>query len=262
MEKQFKKTLASIQTRSNRSSSNTVKEFFNCISYTMIMNSLFQLERRELFYLGDNIHSINKLLTQSSLINKSITLTDRHEFKIEEKFYNQFEREIIEIANLLSIEINKNPLTDIFNELFEECYLSGKKGGGFAQYLTPNRVSIGAVKFLALTKKEKYHIGDICGGTGSMILALASEIYKKEGLEGIQKIDLFYQDKDPFISQIFIAQILTNMIYHNFDFNELRVYIGDSITEYDTINTLFLRVKQNKLVAQRVLEIDKEKKAA
>ncbi|EFS9201994.1 N-6 DNA methylase, partial [Salmonella enterica] len=216
----------------------------------------------ELFYLGDNIHSINKLLTQSSLINKSITLTDRHEFKIEEKFYNQFEREIIEIANLLSIEINKNPLTDIFNELFEECYLSGKKGGGFAQYLTPNRVSIGAVKFLALTKKEKYHIGDICGGTGSMILALASEIYKKEGLEGIQKIDLFYQDKDPFISQIFIAQILTNMIYHNFDFNELRVYIGDSITEYDTINTLFLRVKQNKLVAQRVLEIDKEKKAA
>lgn len=262
MEKQFKKTLASIQTRSNRSSSNTVKEFFNCISYTMIMNSLFQLERRELFYLGDNIHSINKLLTQSSLINKSITFTDRHEFKIEEKFYNQFEREIIEIANLLSIEINKNPLTDIFNELFEECYLSGKKGGGFAQYLTPNRVSIGAVKFLALTKKEKYHIGDICGGTGSMILALASEIYKKEGLEGIQKIDLFYQDKDPFISQIFIAQILTNMIYHNFDFNELRVYIGDSITEYDTINTLFLRVKQNKLVAQRVLEIDKEKKAA
>jgi len=262
MKKQFKKTLESIQTRSNRSISNTVREFFNCVSYTMIMNSLFQLERRELFYLGDNIHSINKLLTQSSLINKSITLTDRHEFKIEEKFYNQFEREIIEIANLLSIEINKNPLTDIFNELFEECYLSGKKGGGFAQYLTPNRVSIGAVKFLALTKKEKYHIGDICGGTGSMILALASEIYKKEGLEGIQKIDLFYQDKDPFISQIFIAQILTNMIYHNFDFNELRVYIGDSITEYDTINTLFLRVKQNKLVAQRVLEIDKEKKAA
>ncbi|EJQ9549246.1 N-6 DNA methylase [Salmonella enterica] len=262
MKKEFKKTLEIIHTRSNRSHSDTVKEFFNCVSYTMIMNSLFQIEQRELFYSGDNIHSINKLLTQSGLINKSITLTDRHEFKIEEKFYNQFEREIIEIANLLSIEINKNPLTDIFNELFEECYLSGKKGGGFAQYLTPNKVSIGAVKFLALTKKEKYHIGDICGGTGSMILALASEIYKKEGLEGIQKIDLFYQDKDPFISQIFIAQILTNMIYHNFDFNELRVYIGDSITEYDTINTLFLRVKQNKLVAQRVLEIDKEKKAA
>ncbi|HIE9359474.1 TPA: N-6 DNA methylase, partial [Klebsiella quasipneumoniae subsp. similipneumoniae] len=66
----------------------------------------------------------------------------------------------------------------------------------------------------------------------------------------------------PFISQIFIAQILTNMVYHNFDFKELRVYIGDSITEYDTINTLFLRVKQNPLVAQRVLEIDREKKAA
>ncbi|ECZ7244101.1 N-6 DNA methylase [Salmonella enterica] len=262
MKKQFKKTLESIQTRSNRSISNTVREFFNCVSYTMIMNSLFQLEQRELFYSGDSIYRFNALLTQSGLINKSITLTDRHEFKIEEKFYNQFEREIIEIANMISIEINKNPLTDIFNELFEECYLSGKKGGGFAQYLTPNRVSIGAVKFLALTKKEKYHIGDICGGTGSMILALASEIYKKEGLEGIQKIDLFYQDKDPFISQIFIAQILTNMIYHNFDFNELRVYIGDSITEYDTINTLFLRVKQNKLVAQRVLEIDREKKAA
>ncbi|EBE0820549.1 hypothetical protein DC644_23130 [Salmonella enterica] len=262
MKKQLKKTLENIQTRSNRSSSNTVKEFFNCVSYTMIMNSLFQLERRELFYLGNNIYGFNKLAMQAGLINKSITLTDRHQFTIEEKFYNQFESEIIETANILSIEIKNKPLTDIFNELFEEFYLVGKKGNSFAQYLTPNRVSIGAVKFLAITKKEKYHIGDICGGTGSMILALTSEIYEKEGLEGIQKIDLFYQDKDPFISQIFIAQILTNMVYHNFDFKELRVYIGDSITEYDTINTLFLRVKQNPLVAQRVLEIDKEKKAA
>ncbi|WP_246838358.1 hypothetical protein [Salmonella enterica] len=59
-----------------------------------------------------------------------------------------------------------------------------------------------------------------------------------------------------------MAQILTNMIYHNLDFKDLRVYIGDAITEYDTINTLFLRVKQNKLVAKRVLEIDREKKAA
>lgn len=262
MKKQFKKTLESIQTRSNRSTSNTVREFFNCVSYTMIMNSLFQLERRELFYLGSNTYGFNQLAIKSGFIHKSITLTDRHKFNIEEKFYNQFENEIIETANLISIEIQKQPLIDIFNELFEECYLVGKKGNGFAQFLTPNRVSIGAVKFLAITKKEKYHIGDICGGTGSMILALTSEIYEKEGLEGIQKIDLFYQDKDPFISQIFIAQILTNMVYHNFDFKELRVYIGDSITEYDTINTLFLRVKQNKLVAQRVLEIDKEKKAA
>ncbi|HID1011610.1 TPA: N-6 DNA methylase [Enterobacter roggenkampii] len=262
MKKQFKKTLASIQTRSNRSSSNTVREFFNCVSYTMIINSLFQLERRELFYLGSNIYGFNQLAIKSGFIQKSITLTDRYQFSIEEKFYNQFESEIIETANILSIEIKNKPLTDIFNELFEECYLTGIKGNGFAQYLTPNRVSIGAVKFLSIKKKDNYRVGDICGGTGSMILALTSEIYEKEGLEGIQKIDLFYQDKDPFISQIFIAQILTNMVYHNFDFKDLRVYIGDSITEYDTINTLFLRVKQNKLVAQRVLEIDREKKAA
>ena len=72
----------------------------------------------------------------------------------------------------------------------------------------------------------------------------------------------FYNDKDSFVSQLFIAQILTNMIYHNLDFKDLRVYISDAITEYDTINTLFLRVKQNKLVAKRVLEIDREKKAA
>ena len=52
------------------------------------------------------------------------------------------------------------------------------------------------------------------------------------------------------------------MIYHNLDFKSLHVYIGNAITEYDTINTLFLRVKQNPLVAQRVLEIDREKKAA
>ncbi|EHF5229962.1 TPA: N-6 DNA methylase [Klebsiella quasipneumoniae] len=265
MKKQFKKTLESIQTRSNRSISNTVREFFNCVSYTMIMNSLFQLEQRELFYSGDSIHSFNKLLTQSGLINKSITLTDRHEFKIEEKFYNQFEREIIEIANMISIEINKNPLTDIFNELFEECYLTGKKGDSFGQFLTPIDISELLADIIYTTNKDsknKYKIADICAGTGSLIFPLLKRIFLKEGFEGIQKVELFYNDKDSFVSQLFIAQILTNMIYHNLDFKDLRVYIGDSITEYDTINTLFLRVKQNKLVAQRVLEIDKEKKAA
>ena len=40
------------------------------------------------------------------------------------------------------------------------------------------------------------------------------------------------------------------------------MYIGNAITEYDTVSTLFLRFKQNKLVAKRVLEIDREKKAA
>lgn len=265
MKKQFKKTLESIQTRSNRSISNTVREFFNCVSYTMIMNSFFQLERRELFYSGDSIYRFNKLLSKSGLINKSIILTDRHEFKIEEKFYNQFEREIIEIANMISIEINKNPLTDIFNELFEECYLTGKKGDSFGQFLTPIDISELLADIIYTTNndsKNKYKIADICAGTGSLLFPLLKKIFLKEGFEGIQKVELIYNDKDSFVSQLFIAQILTNIMYHNLDFKDLHVYIGDSITEYDTINTLFLRVKQNPLVAQRVLEIDKEKKAA
>ncbi|MCK2062543.1 hypothetical protein J3M38_27155, partial [Citrobacter freundii] len=82
------------------------------------------------------------------------------------------------------------------------------------------------------------------------------------GYEGIQKIEIIYNDIDPLMAQLFMAQILTNMIYHNLDFKSLHVYIGNAITEYDTVKTLFLRVKQNQLVAQRVLEIDREKKAA
>ena len=115
MEKQFKKTLASIQTRSNRSHSDTVREFFNCVSYTMIMNSLFQLERRELFYSGSNIYGFNQLAIQSGFIEKSIMLTDRHKFSIEEKFYNQFDTEIIGTANLISLEIQKTT----FNRCFQ-----------------------------------------------------------------------------------------------------------------------------------------------
>ncbi|MDQ4806553.1 hypothetical protein RCD75_28720, partial [Klebsiella pneumoniae] len=80
MEKQFKKTLASIQPRSNRSHSDTIREFFNCVSYTMIMNSLFQLERRELFYSGSNIYGFNQFAIQAGFIEKSIMLTDRHKF--------------------------------------------------------------------------------------------------------------------------------------------------------------------------------------
>ncbi len=127
MEKQFKKTLASIQTRSNRSHSDTVREFFNCVSYTMIMNSLFQLERRELFYSGSNIYGFNQLAIQSGFIEKSIMLTDRHKFSIEEKFYNQFDTEIIDTANLISLEIQKQPLTDVFNNIFEPRQPGGCK---------------------------------------------------------------------------------------------------------------------------------------
>ncbi|ENC2734959.1 N-6 DNA methylase [Salmonella enterica subsp. enterica serovar Bareilly] len=262
MEKQFKKTLASIQTRSNRSSSDTVREFFNCVSYTMIMNSLFQLERRELFYSGSNIYGFNQLAIQSGFIEKSIMLTDRHKFSIEEKFYNQFDTEIIETANLISLEIQKQPLTDVFNNIYEECYLTGKKGEWMGQFLTPNRLAEAISRFVGWEKDIKYNIADCCAGTGSLLFPLLREIHSKEGYEGIQKIKLVYNDVDPLMAQLFMAQILTNMAYHNLDFKSLHVYIGNAITEYDTVNTLFLRVKQNQLVAQRVLEIDREKKAA
>ncbi|EPO4870134.1 N-6 DNA methylase [Escherichia coli] len=262
MEKQFKKTLASIQTRSNRSSSDTVREFFNCVSYTMIMNSLFQLERRELFYSGSNIYGFNQLAIQAGFIEKSIMLTDRHKFSIEEKFYNQFDTEIIDTANLISLEIQKQPLTDVFNRIFEDCYLTGKKSEWLGQFLTPNRLAEAISRFVGWEKDIKYNIGDCCAGTGSLLFPLLREIHSKEGYEGVQKIELLYNEIDPLMAQLFMAQILTNMTYHNLDFKSLHVYIGNAITEYDTVSTLFLRFKQNKLVAQRVLEIDKEKKAA
>ncbi|EAW9392556.1 N-6 DNA methylase [Salmonella enterica subsp. enterica serovar Mbandaka] len=262
MEKQFKKTLESIQPRSNRSHSDTVREFFNCVSYTMIMNSLFQLERRELFYSGSNIYGFNQFAIQAGFIEKSIMLTDRHKFSIEEKFYNQFDTEIIETANLISLEIQKQPLTDVFNNIFEECYLTGKKGEWLGQFLTPNRLAEAISRFVGWEKDIKYNIGDCCAGTGSLLFPLLREIYSKEGFEGVQKIELLYNEIDPLMAQLFMAQILTNMTYHNLDFKSLHVHIGNAITEYDTINTLFLRIKQNPLVAQRVLEIDKEKKAA
>ena len=262
MEKQFKKTLASIQTRSNRSSSDTVREFFNCVSYTMIMNSLFQLEGRELFYSGSNIYGFNHLAIQAGFIEKSIMLTDRHKFSIEEKFYNQFDTEIIDTANLISLEIQKQPLTDVFNRIFEDCYLTGKKGEWLGQFLTPNRLAEAISRFVGWEKDIKYNIGDCCAGTGSLLFPLLREIHSKEGYEGVQKIELLYNEIDPLMAQLFMAQILTNMTYHNLDFKSLHVYIGNAITEYDTVSTLFLRFKQNKLVAQRVLEIDKEKKAA
>ena len=261
MEKQFKKTLASIQTRSNRSSSDTVREFFNCVSYTMIMNSLFQLERRELFYSGSNIYGFNQLAIQAGFIEKSIMLTDRHKFSIEEKFYNQFDTEIIDTANLISLEIQKQPLTDVFNRIFEDCYLTGKKGEWLGQFLTPNRLAEAISRFVGWEKDIKYNIGDCCAGTGSLLFPLLREIHSKEGYEGVQKIELLYNEIDPLMAQLFMAQILTNMTYHNLDFKSLHVYIGNAITEYDTVKTLFLRVKQNPLVAQRVLEIDREKKA-
>lgn len=112
-----------------------------------------------------------------------------------------------------------------------------------------------------MNKETNYSIGDICAGTGSLIFPLLKKIHKMEGYEGIQKIELLYNDIDPLMAQLFTAQILTNMIYHNLDFKSLHIHIANAITEFSK-NTIFLRVKQNPLVAQRVLEIDKEKKAA
>ena len=261
MKKQFYKAMENILTRSNRSHPDTVREFFNCVSYTMIMNSLFQLERRELFYSGSNIYGFNQLAIQAGFIEKSIMLTDRHKFSIEEKFYNQFDTEIIDTANLISLEIQKQPLTDVFNRIFEDCYLTGKKGEWLGQFLTPNRLAEAISRFVGWEKDIKYNIGDCCAGTGSLLFPLLREIHSKEGYEGVQKIELLYNEIDPLMAQLFMAQILTNMTYHNLDFKSLHVYIGNAITEYDTVKTLFLRVKQNPLVAQRVLEIDREKKA-
>lgn len=187
MEKQFKKTLASIQTRSNRSSSNTVREFFNCVSYTMIMNSLFQLERRELFYSGKSIYGFNQFAIKSGFIEKSIILTDRHKFNVEEKFYNQFDTEIIDTANLISLEIQKQPLTDVFNNIFEECYLTGKQGEWLGQYLTPNDVSELLTELVNLNKESNYSIGDICAGTGSLIFPLLKKFIKWKDMKGFRK---------------------------------------------------------------------------
>ena len=262
MEKQFKKTLASIQTRSNRSHSDTVREFFNCVSYTMIMNSLYQLEKREQFYSGETTYRFSTILNELHVAERNIIITNRHKFKVDSVFYKRFANEITYISGVLSNEIGKNPLTDIFNELFEDLFLTGKKGENLGQFLTPNRLSEAICRFVGWEKNIKYNIGDICAGTGSLLFPLLREIYSKEGFEGVQKIKLIYNDIDSLMAQLFMAQILTNMAYHNLDFKDLRVYIGDAITEYDTINTLFLRVKQNKLVAKRVLEIDREKKAA
>jgi hypothetical protein len=64
MKKQFYKAMENILTRSNRSHSDTVREFFNCVSYTMIMNSLYQLEKENSFtqvkqHIGFQLFSMN-----------------------------------------------------------------------------------------------------------------------------------------------------------------------------------------------------------
>ncbi|MCL5501492.1 SAM-dependent methyltransferase [Escherichia coli] len=262
MKKQFYKAMENILTRSNRSHSDTVREFFNCVSYTMIMNSLYQLEKREQFYSGETTYRFSTILNELHVAERNIIITNRHKFKVDSVFYKRFANEITYISGVLSNEIGKNPLTDIFNELFEDLFLTGKKGDSFGQFLTPTDISELLTDIVYTTSKDKYKIADSCAGTGSLIFPLIKRIFFKEGFEGIQKVELFYNDKDSFVSQLFMAQILTNMIYHNLDFKSLHVYIGNAITEYDTVKTLFLRVKQNPLVAQRVLEIDKEKKSA
>lgn len=260
MKKQLKKILESIQIRSNRSNLDTVREFFNCVSYAMIINGISQLEERELFYLNRNTYSFYKLGLKSELIQESVKITDRHKLSIEEKFYDNFENEIIDMVNLISIEIQKQPLTDMFNNIFEEFYLMGLKGDNLGQFLTPNKLAEGVSKFLRWESDINYNIADICAGTGSLLFPLLRNIYNTEGYEGVQKIELTYMDIDPLMAQLFMAQILTNMIYHNLDFKLLEIHIGNSITEYDSVSTLFLRIKQNVLIAQRVLEIDKDKR--
>lgn len=105
--------------------------------------------------------------------------------------------------------------------------------------LTPNDISELLTELANLKKEINYSIGDICAGTGSLIFPLLRKIHKMEGYEGIQKIEIIYNDIDPLMAQLFMAQILTNMIYHNLDFKSLHVYIGNAITEYDTVKTLF-----------------------
>ncbi|HGB2173381.1 TPA: hypothetical protein ACIUIX_004304, partial [Salmonella enterica subsp. enterica serovar Zanzibar] len=81
MKKQFYKAMENILTRSNRSHSDTVREFFNCVSYTMIINSLYQLEKREQFYSGETTYRFSTILNELHVAERNIIITNRHKLK-------------------------------------------------------------------------------------------------------------------------------------------------------------------------------------
>lgn len=233
---------------------NTEKHFFSCVSHAMIMNSLLQFEERKKFYLkGD--YAFNHFLSE-----ETITSYNGYEFERNEKFFKQFENEIVKSAMIISNLIRYNPLTDIFRELFE-LYHEQNNQTKFAKYTDDKLTKDKKVECVSFN----YDHNGFCnveptGGTGFLLYSLVNKINSKAGLEEIQKLNITYLESDPFFAQTFIAQTLTNMFSHNLDFKELDIYITskERYSDLDPVykeKGLVITVIQNEFVAKRVLEI-------
>ncbi|QOH68775.1 N-6 DNA methylase [Pseudomonas putida] len=136
---------------------------------------------------------------------------------------------------------SSKPFADVFSILTEEIVLSGRKGKsrgkGLGQFFTPEEI---AYALPELTFPDPNEIkawdslklaGDICCGAGSLTLAFLSHVHDVDS-EKLNMLGLILNDIDELACKSTLVQILSTLMIHHIQINNLIMFNANAITEY------------------------------
>ncbi|MBY8087791.1 hypothetical protein KW496_19510 [Vibrio fluvialis] len=152
-------------------------------------------------------------------------------FRNAEQAFSEFYQEYLK-------QVMKQPFKDILGELMTEIDMldTGSKSK-LCQNLTPQTLSDNSVLFLGKfeTKNEVLRIGDICVGSGALILSHFKE-YLKQNIHNKKPKPVIYllNDKDCLMCKVCVIQLEVNNLFINRNKIPMlyQVFNHDAITEY------------------------------
>ena len=86
-------------------------------------------------------------------------------------------------------------------------------------------------------------LSEPCCGTGSMALATLHRIWSLNP-EKLGLVNLLLNDIDETMVRVALLQVLSSVVLHNLDLNEVRSFNANLITEYFSDNTHFISFRK------------------
>lgn len=146
-------------------------------------------------------------------------------YRVNENAYNEF-------FSALMHEVESKPFEDVLGELMTELnVLNFGKNSKLCQNITPFAVAESVSKLLNRDRNKSYSVGDICCGTGVLVLAELKQHYESKSKH---KLSLVLNDLDDLMCKITTIQIeINNFVNVNFQFTvDYIVYNHDAILGY------------------------------
>ncbi|WP_132577675.1 N-6 DNA methylase [Pseudomonas aeruginosa] len=176
------------------------------------------------------------------LITKDVISSDISNFSCDSKVL------LNALSEYMKVVVSEEPFTDTLSETYEELFLTGRRGERLGQFMTPPDLSRAVSKLMlddsAVSAIEKpIWFSEPCCGTGSMALATLHRIWSLNP-EKLGLVNLLLNDIDETMVRVALLQVLSSVVLHNLDLNEVRSFNANLITEYFSDNTHFISFRK------------------